>query len=338
MDNRFIELESLIDRFKAFLTKLENRALELETETVEAGQQINDFDEIRFIHFKAGITGQYDALKVKAKEVFKEQIYKKSFAYHYSEEDVRSDNYMSAYDAKVTETEALLDVFDDKIDSILENIFSKIKVESAEQKLQHLLDDYQINKNNFCCSQCGANLKIDQVYFVSAYVTCEFCQTQNTFVPSTKMSLLPDLVREVATEKTDVLEYPIPGNTILEKFLSNEKHARKQFFIKMKLLPELTNSYKEVYKREINDFLSSYESDELLEKDFYKTILDSFGTKFINQKPITNSLEAIDQLSIEILLNKELLAMNFMKESVQKTTILNDLENYYQSLEQQKNQ
>ena len=74
MDYNFVELENLIVRFKSFLVKLEQRALELETETIEAGQQINEQDEIRFIHFKAGITVQYETLKVKAKEIFKEQI------------------------------------------------------------------------------------------------------------------------------------------------------------------------------------------------------------------------------------------------------------------------
>ena len=90
MDYNFVELENLIVRFKSFLLKLEQRALELETETIEAGQQINEQDEIRFIHFKAGITGQYETLKVKAKEVFREQIEKKSYSYHYSDEDVRA--------------------------------------------------------------------------------------------------------------------------------------------------------------------------------------------------------------------------------------------------------
>ena len=53
MDYNFVELENLIVRFKNFLVKLEQRVLELETETIEAGQQINEQDEIRFIHFKA---------------------------------------------------------------------------------------------------------------------------------------------------------------------------------------------------------------------------------------------------------------------------------------------
>lgn len=337
MENNFVELDNLIDRFKSFLLKLELRALELETETIEAGQQINDLDEIRFIHFKAGITGQYETLKVKAKEIFKEQIEKKSFSYYYSDEDVRADDYMYSHDAKIYETSLLLDDFDDKIDSILENIFSQVKAESSEDKLKKLLAEYETTKNNFCCVQCGANLKIEKVYFVSAYVTCEFCQTQNTFVPSTRMSLLPDLVREIATEKTGILDYPIPGNSVFEKFLNNEKHARQQFFIKKNLIPELTDSYKEVYKRDISDFVQTFQHETETEAAFHQNIIDQFGTKFINQNLTINDLEKIDQLTFETLLNKELLSMNFMKEAVEKTTILTDLENHYQSLKQQNN-
>ena len=338
MDYNFSELDSLIDRFKNFLLKLEQRALELETETIEAGQQINDQDEIRFIHFKAGVSGQYDSLKTKAKDVFKEQFQKRYFSYYYSDEDIRTDNYMTAHDDKIYETSLLLEDFDNKIDSILDNIFSKIKVQSSEEKLQLLLEEYNVTKNNFCCTQCGANLKIEKVYFVSAYVICEFCQTQNTFVPSTRMSLLPDLVREIATEKTGILDYPIPGDSVFEKFLNNEKHARQQFFIKKNLIPELTDSYKEVYKREINDFIQTFQHETETEASFYQNIIDQFGTKFINQKTILNNIVEIDQLAFETLLYKELLNMNFMKEVVKKTTILTDLENYYQSLNHQKNQ
>ncbi len=337
MDYNFAELNNLIVRFKSFLVKLEQRALELETETIEAGQQINEQDEIRFIHFKAGITGQYETLKVKAKEIFKEQIEKKSYSYHYSDEDVRAHDYMHAHDAKIYEASHLLDVFDDKIDSILENIFNQVKVESSEDKLKKLLAEYEITKNNFCCTQCGATLKIEKIYFVSAYVTCEFCQTQNTFVPSTKMSLLPDLVREIATEKTGILDYPIPGNSFFEKFLNNETHARQQFFIKKNLIPELADSYKEVYKRDISDFIQTFQQETETEAAFHQNIIDQFGAKFINQNSTINDLEKLDQLVFETLLNKELLGMKFMEKAVLKTNILADLENHYQSLKQQNN-
>lgn len=338
MENNFVELDNLIDRFKSFLLKLEQRALELETETIEAGQQINDLDEIRFIHFKAGITGQYETLKVKAKEIFKEQIEKKSFSYYYSDKDVRTDDYMYSHDTKIYETSLLLDNFDDKIDSILGNIFSQVKAESSEDKLKKLLVEYETTKNNFCCTQCGATLKIEKIYFVSAYVTCEFCQTQNTFVPSTKISLLPDLVREIATEKTGILDYPIPGNSFFEKFLNNETHVRQKFFIKKNLIPELVDSYKEVYKRDISDFIQTFQQETETEATFHQNIIDQFGTKFIKQNSTTNDLEKLDQLVFETLLNKELLGMKFMEKAVLKTNILADLENYYQAINHQKNQ
>ena len=256
---------------------------------------------------------------------------------YYSDEDVRAHDYMHAHDAKIYEASHLLDVFDDKIDSILENIFNQVKVESSEDKLKKLLAEYEITKNNFCCTQCGATLKIEKIYFVSAYVTCEFCQTQNTFVPSTKMSLLPDLVREIATEKTGILDYPIPGNSFFEKFLNNETHARQQFFIKKNLIPELTDSYKEVYKRDISDFIQTFQQETETEAAFHQNIIDQFGAKFINQNSTINDLEKLDQLVFETLLNKELLGMKFMEKAVLKTNILADLENHYQSLKQQNN-
>ena len=120
--------------------------------------------------------------------------------------------------------------------------------------------------------------------------------------------------------------------------MNNEKHARQQFFIKKNLIPELIDSYKEVYKRDINDFIQTFQQETETETAFHQNIINQFGAKFINQNSTINDLEKLDQLVFETLLNKELLGMKFMEKAVLKTNILADLENYYQAINHQKNQ
>ena len=120
--------------------------------------------------------------------------------------------------------------------------------------------------------------------------------------------------------------------------MNNETHVRQKFFIKKNLIPELADSYKEVYKRDISDFIQTFQQETETEATFHQNIIDQFGTKFIKQNSTTNDLEKLDQLVFETLLNKELLGMKFMEKAVLKTNILADLENYYQAINHQKNQ
>jgi hypothetical protein len=328
------ELIALIERFKVFLKKLEDRALELEAETVEAAQEISDYDEIRYHHFKVGIKGQYNELNKKAKQIFKEQIKKQSLRQYADYDEIRFNDSVIAYECKINHTEELLEKFEERIDAILKNIFDKVKVLSPKEKLKQILADYEVTKESFCCQQCGAKLKLEQVYFVSAYITCEYCQTQNTFTPSMRLSLLPDLVREIARDSVGELEYPVNGKNTFEQLKRVENHSRKEYFIKQKLIPQLTDSYQDIYKREINDFLISHDLDD----DNYNQIINQYNNDSI--KPLINNYtqnsqhnnreENLNQLNIiinNIVLNIKLLSVSKIKDSNLKSSFIDDLEN-----------
>ena len=323
-----VELQGILERFKVFLAKLEQRALELEDETVQAAQEISDYDEIRYHHFRVGIKGQYNELVKKAKEIFKTQIKKKSYRETSYYKEIHFDDNVIAFERKINDAEILLDDFEERIGLILENIFKKVKVLSPKQKLEVLLEEYEETKEKFCCQQCGAKLKLNQVYFVSPYITCEFCQTQNTFIPSMRLSLLPDLVREIADQSTGDLEYPVKGNNLYEQFIRFEDHSRRQYFIKKKLIHQLSESYKDIFVRGINDYLQGKDFDEVS----FNQILNHYGKSYINKllddyklksvdKSIDKKLNELEKIQIQIILNQCVINLKTFEDSDLKKSI-----------------
>jgi len=327
------ELDEIIVRFQVFLSKLEQRAIELEDDTIQAAQVVIEQDEIRYIHFRAGIVGQFDSLKSKAREIFEIQILKKSNRNYINNRDIFLDNELQIFEQKINDAERKLNEFEERINIIVENIFNKVKSKSPQEKLQEILDDYEVNKENFCCKQCGAKLRLKQIFFVSTYVNCDYCQTQNTFIPSMKLALLPDLVKEIALHECGELEYPIIGNNLSEQFKRYEEYSRKMFFIKKDLIPQLTESYRSIYKRELSDFMlgNTFETSE------YQQIISQFSVKSIqplllqykqNESTFNNQdqLKTLENIKYNILLNIDLLNSVFMEESAEKISKIKELE------------
>lgn len=316
------ELVALIERFEVFLKKLEDRALELQNETLEAAQEISDYDEIRYHHFQVGIRGQFRELPKKARQIFKDQIKKKSLRNYIDYDNIRMENSVLGYEKKINNAENLLNDFEEKIEDIVNSIFDKVKVVSPKEKLNQVLAEYETIKENFCCQQCGAKLKLDQVYFVSTYITCEYCQTQNTFIPSMKMALLPDLVRDIANQSTGDLERPIKGNNFYEQFIRYEDHSRKQYFIKKKLIPQLSKSYQDIFVREISDFLLGNDLDQKSKSDilnhygqnYIQKLIDQYNDKNEDRNPEKKKKD-LEIIISNIELNKKLLTVKALEDS-----------------------
>lgn len=341
------ELDLLIDRFESFLKKLEVRAEELYQEAIVSAQEISDADEVAFYHFKLGINGQFNALTAKATEIYKQQIQEKSFDRLPHETISASENEANEYDKKIDQAYNRLQDFEAKIQDLSYKVFNNVIAQNSGKKIQDILDEYENIKSNFCCSQCGAELELEKIYFVSTYVTCKFCQTQNTFVPSSKMARLPDFVRDLAEQKTSDLENDYTKNeekrTLFENFVAYEKWKRMHFFVKKELIPELATSYKDIYLREINDFLRYQIDTEDHNEKLYNSFFSTYGTAYIQQKlnelNVQNTVQSkeiqlknLDELMIDAAINIELLndvrfeQSNIQKEMVSKLeAILNQL-------------
>lgn len=348
LENYHIELDGLLERFNAFLVKLEEKAQELHEETLTVAQEISNGDETSYYHFKLGIEGQFNALVRKGQEIFEKQINSKAYDKLPFETLKATSIEAKEYDKKIENAERKLDDFENSIQKLAHKSFKKVIPQNPEEKLVAILEDYDNIRNQFCCSQCGANLKLTKIYFVSAYITCEFCQTQNTFIPSAKTVGLPDLVREIAETRTKELEKEYSkekvNQTYFEKFLAYDKWKRQHFFVKRDLINELAPSYKDIYTREINDFFKYYQNDREFPKEIYNQILEHFGLNFIEKEAIKlksqeeNNKQAINR-NVEILidntqLNIALIKTEWFERNALHDQTLTELNNLLSKLEE----
>lgn len=283
--NYFVELQNKAQRFEVFLTKLRQRAEELQTEVSQSAQMVYDEDtdahKRSYLNFKLGIKGQFQALRDKASAIFEEQIM-----------PMRDADASLQYREIIRNLQSLLSDFEAEMYARTDAAFASVKEISAESQLKDILAEYEQIKNAFCCSQCGAPLEVDQVYFVSTYIRCPFCQTQNTFVPSSKMRSLEQLSREVGEERhkhlQEISERMDKNNySSAETFWAYYKFRAYVWLEKSKVVPVLKDENKLVFFREINDVLA-YRGNDFQDEDFRNFVLgkvdfsEDFNLNFTN--------------------------------------------------------
>ena len=154
-----------------------------------------------------------------------------------------------------------------------------MKKPSAEEKLREIVEEYNAVKDKFHCSQCGANLEIKELYFISTYITCPYCQTQNTFVPSDKMREFEFVAKDFAEEKTREEE------KLYEKISSSDAASAEEKFLAYFLwraavwkivadtVPTFAEANKKVFYREMDDLLFDDEFDFDEKPDLYRKII-----------------------------------------------------------------
>lgn len=274
------DLEALKNRFVVFTNKLMDKANELENDAKLAAQDVYNEDSDRYKRaygqFKLGIEGQFKGLITKSAEIFDQQIL-----------PLRMDSKYKDSSLWCSDLRTILLAFEDTIRKKAINVFDDLELISNEFYLQQILDEYEAIKDAFNCQQCGANLSVDQMYFVSTYITCTFCQTQNTFIPGTRMTELEGLSRDLAEERLKTLkeeysnfEYSVDSNQ--NKTLNYLFYRAYVWVEKSRIVPIYTNNYLKVFLRELHDQVSGFPSDKLkLKSEMYYAILIHLG--FVKQ-------------------------------------------------------
>ena len=196
-----MNMKDLEQRFRVFIEKLTERAESLAEETRGAIQEIYDEDadpyKRSFGNFLMGVKGQFKGIIDKAEEVFKQQI--KPHAPSFLKTQTPEGELQEQWFRKIHDD---FEKWKDKMRDLADSIEYQVKKPSAEEKLREIVEEYNAVKDKFHCSQCGANLEIKELYFISTYITCPYCQTQNTFVPSDKMREFEFVAKDFAEEKT----------------------------------------------------------------------------------------------------------------------------------------
>ena len=273
-----MNMNDLEQRFRVFIEKLTERAESLAKETRDAMQEIYDEDtdpyKRSFGNFLMGVKGQFNGIIDKAEDVFKQQI--KPYEPSFYETQTPEGELQEKWFRKIHED---FEKWKDKMRDLADSIESHVKEPSAEEKLREIVEEYNAVKDKFHCSQCGANLEIKELYFISTYITCPYCQTQNTFVPSDKMREFEFVAKDFAEEKTREEE------KLYEKISSSDAASAEKEFLAYFLwraavwkivadtVPTFAEANKKVFYREMDDLLFDDEFDFDEKPDLYRKII-----------------------------------------------------------------
>ena len=271
-------MNDLEQRFRVFIEKLTERAESLAKETRDAMQEIYDEDtdpyKRSFGNFLMGVKGQFNGIIDKAEDVFKQQI--KPYEPSFYETQTPEGELQEKWFRKIHDD---FEKWKDKMRDLADSIENQVKKPSAEEKFREIVEEYNAVKDKFHCSQCGANLEIKELYFISTYITCPYCQTQNTFVPSDKMREFEFVAKDFAEEKTREEE------KLYEKISSSDATSAEEEFLAYFLwrvavwkivadtVPTFAEANKKVFYREMDDLLFDDEFDFDEKPDLYRKII-----------------------------------------------------------------
>ncbi|MBC9934292.1 hypothetical protein [Chitinophaga qingshengii] len=214
------EMQDTQQRFVTFVDKLEIKLKEFAEASLPELTEMNDNDEDAYKQtyhrMKSAVLGQVDSIRKKAYDVLEEKV----MLYQVPWEDAAlRQQFMDMRNTcqeRYTQLEDLIQYYREKI----EETFS----EDLEAKYQYILDEYERIKDKFLCTQCGGGLTIDKIYFTTTYIACPFCQTQNTFEPSSQAKSLEHLGRSLAEKRTAHLLKASHHNGQLEEDAFRKKH------------------------------------------------------------------------------------------------------------------
>lgn len=235
---------NITDRARTFFTKMDERAEEIMEEAKASGQLVADADSDPFkrsyLQFKGAIIAQFTAIIQKGATTFQTQIMPK------------------AGGAEMISLSQLYNNWHTKVLSMMTHAFDDVEERNLEQEYKEIIESYNLAKDKFHCKQCGAKLAIKQFYFHASYISCEYCQTQNTFDPGTRARLMEHIARPLA-ESRCLEQYELfreerskigakAATPAYEAYLAAVIHEMDE------LLPGLNEQHQNFYNRMINDY------------------------------------------------------------------------------------
>lgn len=239
------ELET---RWNTFLGKLEEKADELiagiRTEGKILWQDKADIYHQTYYRFRSGMQGQLKSIYSKAHDTYEAQIHQHGHhlasTYHRWEERIRQKE-----EAAVNEAES----------------------EDLEIKYQEILAEHAAIKEKFSCIQCGGKLVLDKIYFITTYIKCDQCQTQNTFEPSTMAKSLEGLSKPLAEQRCKHLYDQYLQHVHHPRYDDPQKRAKKEAEV----------AYYQEYLRGVFDEVHKIVPDLKVQNErFYERLMEEY--------------------------------------------------------------
>lgn len=234
----------LMQRAETYFGKLDARCHEILAEVRESAQLLADADtdpyKRSYLQFKSAILAQFTSIIQKGSDTFQNKIMPKAN----SLEMMRVSQLFNDWHSKV------LDMMTHAFDGVMER--------NLEKEYAEMMEEYEAARNAFHCKQCGAKLRIAQFYFTATYLTCEFCQTQNTFDPGSKARMIEHIARPLAESrcKIEYEAYRHRKSEVGQKEATAdyEKYVQAMIAQMNSILPGMEEQHRNFYNRLMNDY------------------------------------------------------------------------------------
>lgn len=221
----YSEIQEAQERWFSFLEKLETKMEEFATAAIpelkEILQSDADFYKRTFHRVYSGVNGQLNTIREKARDTYEEKINDLYYNLN-SQVSVLSKHHDLLSDFRGACSDRY-NQFDDQYDYWRKQI-DKTQERDLEIEYQKILDDYETTKNKFSCTQCGGAIAIEKIFLIETYLSCPYCQTQNTFAPSTQARNLQNIARALAEQRTAHLLEEFEREKNKERELYHQRH------------------------------------------------------------------------------------------------------------------
>lgn len=188
--------QELVQRWDGFLKKIEERFAQIVAEAIAGCDALFDqsqMDPIPITNAMTGVKGQLFDLQRKIDETWNEKV----------------EPLLEQSGLKEHEIDRLRKRGRDLYDKMaLEFDHTEIRVFADAARKIYAVAKQSMDKQ-FLCTQCRAELPIPDNIFISVHVSCQFCNTVNTYEPGTIVRMIDfcahHLAQETAWEKWVIL-------------------------------------------------------------------------------------------------------------------------------------
>lgn len=221
----YSELQESQERWFSFLEKLEAKMEEFATAAIPELKEIlqtdDDLYKRTFHKVYSGVNGQLSNIREKARDTYEEKIIAVYQNYN-SQISVLSKHHNLVSDFRTACSDRHND-FEDKYEYWRKQI-EKTQERDLEIEYQKILNEFESIKNKFSCKQCGGIIEIGKIFLIETYISCPYCQTQNTFAPSTQGRNLQNIARGLAEQRNAHLREAFEVENNKERDLYHQRH------------------------------------------------------------------------------------------------------------------
>jgi len=214
-------------RWFSFTDKLEERLIELCNASVpelkEAYRNDTDIHKRNYFYLLSGLRGQINSIFEKAEQTQDEKV--SDILDELSDEldSIDNDEAYSRLENIKDECYDRMREFEEKADKFIA-LLENTKTVDYEVEYKAILDEYEQIKDKFKCKQCGSPIFIPELFFITTYVECPACNTQNTFEPSSSAANIEAVAINLAEQRTANLLNAYENELKRERDLYFQKH------------------------------------------------------------------------------------------------------------------